>query len=309
VSLALLCTGCGSSGRHRSAARGTQRIAESQRTETTPRSIDPSTFVPGSCVLFPPTAGERGLTVFLDAGHGGIDPGAVGSTQSGQTISEAPLTLAVELDTMRILRHEGFSVVVSRTRDTTVTRLGRGDISGGILTPQASHKDVAARALCADKAQASVLLGIYFDGGGQGSAGCVTGYDAVRPFAPSNLRLAELVQSDVLSAMNAQGWGIPNEGVASDVYLGSAANSEAQAYGHLTLLGPPKRGYLRNPSLMPGALSEPLFVTDPFEGSIAASARGQRVIAGGLATAVQEYFAPTAPNETPRASNVLRRAS
>jgi N-acetylmuramoyl-L-alanine amidase len=259
--------------------------------------------------VFPPTVGERRLTVFLDAGHGGVDPGAVGSTQSGQTISEAPLTLAVELDTMRLLRQDGFSVVVSRTRDTTVTRLGRGDISGGILTPLASHNDVAARALCADKARANVLVGIYFDGGAPGSAGCVTGYDAARRFAANNLRLAKLVQSDVLSAMNAQGWGIPNEGVASDVYLGSAVNSLAQAYGHLSLLGPPKRGYLLIPSQMPGALTEPLFLTDPFEGSIAASARGQSVIAGGLAKAVKQYFAPIAPNKAPGASNVVRRIS
>jgi N-acetylmuramoyl-L-alanine amidase len=41
---------------------------------------------------------------------------------------------------------------------------------------------------------------------------------------------------------------------------------------------------------MPGALIEPLFITDPFEGSIANSARGQEVIAGGIARAVQQYF-------------------
>jgi N-acetylmuramoyl-L-alanine amidase len=42
---------------------------------------------------------------------------------------------------------------------------------------------------------------------------------------------------------------------------------------------------------MPGALVEPLYVTDPFEGSIAASHYGQRVIAGALAKAVEQYFA------------------
>jgi N-acetylmuramoyl-L-alanine amidase len=41
---------------------------------------------------------------------------------------------------------------------------------------------------------------------------------------------------------------------------------------------------------MPGALIEPLFITDPFEGSIAASADGQRVIAGALARAIEQYF-------------------
>ena len=45
---------------------------------------------------------------------------------------------------------------------------------------------------------------------------------------------------------------------------------------------------------MPGALIEPLFITDPFEGSIADSSSGQQVIAGGLAQAVEQYFAPPA---------------
>jgi len=45
-------------------------------------------------------------------------------------------------------------------------------------------------------------------------------------------------------------------------------------------------GYFSTPSKMPGALIEPLFITDPHEGSIAASAQGQQVIAKGIAEAV-----------------------
>ena len=47
---------------------------------------------------------------------------------------------------------------------------------------------------------------------------------------------------------------------------------------------------------MPGALIEPLCVTDPFEASIAASTQGQQVIAGGLAQAVSQYFASALRN-------------
>jgi N-acetylmuramoyl-L-alanine amidase len=63
------------------------------------------------------------------------------------------------------------------------------------------------------------------------------------------------------------------------------------AYGHLILLGPAKAGYFSTPSQMPGALIEPLFITDPFEGSVAVSARGQQVIATALAQAITQYFA------------------
>jgi N-acetylmuramoyl-L-alanine amidase len=41
---------------------------------------------------------------------------------------------------------------------------------------------------------------------------------------------------------------------------------------------------------MPGAVIEPLYLTDPFEGSIADTAHGQTVIAGGLATAIETFL-------------------
>jgi N-acetylmuramoyl-L-alanine amidase len=252
--------------------------------------VDPSAFGPGACMAFAPTVGNRHLTVFLDAGHGGLDPGSVGTTESGTTIYEARETLPVELDTMAILRREGFRVVVSRTRDSSVVRLTPGDVANNALTVQGVHDDVAARDVCANDAHANVLLGIYFDAGAPNNAGSITGYDAVRAFAAKNLRLAQLVQSDVLRALNARGWGIPDEGVQPDDELGSASTSKAISYGHLLLLGPADPGWFNTPSQMPGALTEPLFITDPFEGSIAASSEGQHVIAAGLANAVEQYF-------------------
>ncbi len=257
-------------------------------------AIDPPAFSPGACRSFPPTSGDRHLTVFLDAGHGGIDPGGVGTTESGQTINEATVNLPIELHTMALLRRDGFRVVVSRTTPTSVARLGPGDVSGGLLTPDGVHDDVAARDVCANDAHADVLVGIYSDAASSPSdAGAITGYDAVRSFAAANLRLASLLQQDVLAAMNAQGWDIPDDGVVPDSALGSATGRAALSYGHLMLLGPAQAGYFETPSQMPGALIEPLFLTDPFEGSLAASARGQQVIAGGLTHAIERYFSAT----------------
>jgi N-acetylmuramoyl-L-alanine amidase len=258
-------------------------------------AVDPAYFSPGACVAFPPVTGNRHLTVFLDAGHGGLDPGAVGVTGTGKVIDEADQTLPVVLDTTAILRRAGFQVVVSRTGPTTVVQLGPGDVSGHLLTVTGAHDDVAARDVCADVAHADVLVGVYFNAGDADNAGCITAYDPARPFAADNLRLARLMQSDVLAAMNAQGWQIPDGGVQSDQGLGSSLSPADLAYGHLLLLGPAEHGYFSTPSTMPGALVEPLFITDPFEGSIAASSRGQQVIAGGLARAIEQYFAPPAP--------------
>jgi N-acetylmuramoyl-L-alanine amidase len=293
--LFLVCVACGAgitrAVRH-FAATTAERVPAFSAVSTAGQPIDPSVFSPGACMVFSPTSSARHRTVFLDAGHGGRDPGAVGRTESGQTIYEADETLAVELGTMVSLRAAGFTVVVSRTRDSSVLRLRVGDVSGGVLTVEGSHADVLARDVCANDAHANVLVGIYFDAGARQNAGSVTGYDAVRPFAADSLRLARLLQVDVLAAMNGQGWGIPSEGVQPDVGLGSALSSKALSYGHLVLLGPADPGYVSTPSRMPGALVEPLFITDPFEGSITASRHGQQVIAGGLAKAIEQYFAP-----------------
>jgi hypothetical protein len=75
----------------------------------------------------------------------------------------------------------------------------------------------------------------------------------------------------------------------------SGLSSAAADYDHLLELGPAEAGFFTTPSTMPGAVIEPLFLTDPFEGSIAASASGQQTIASGIAQAVEQYFAPPPP--------------
>jgi N-acetylmuramoyl-L-alanine amidase len=253
--------------------------------------IDPRVFASGACVSYGPTKGDNHRTVFLDAGHGGIDPGARGVTETGKTIYEADETLPVELDAMALLRAQGYRVVVSRIDNSNVARFTAADMENGALSAAGVHVAVADRDICANMARANVLIGIYFDAGTSSDAGSITGYDPVRPFAAGNLRLANLVQSDVLAAMNSHGWQIPDDGVVSDTELGGPPLTEqAAAYDHLLLLGPADPPWFTTPSQMPGALIEPLFITDPFEGSIAASIAGQQAIAHGLATAVQQYF-------------------
>lgn len=270
-------------------------------------AVDPAVYAAGACEALPPTKGDNHKTVFLDAGHGGVDPGAVGTTRSGATVDEASETLPVELDAATLLRAQGYQVVVSRTGDTSVVRLSSADVSDGVLSLQGAHDDVAARAECADQSGANLLVGIYFDSGGSpDDAGSLTTYDPDRPFSSSNLRLANLLQQDVLAAMNAKGWGIPNAGVNPDSLEGSLVPTssdsplaaEAASYGHLLLLGPAMAGYNPMPSTMPGSVIEPLFITDPFEATIAASPEGQSVMAQGIDLAVEQYFAPTATGRT-----------
>jgi N-acetylmuramoyl-L-alanine amidase len=41
---------------------------------------------------------------------------------------------------------------------------------------------------------------------------------------------------------------------------------------------------------MPGALCEPLFITDPAEAAVAGSPSGQQALADGFVAAIQAYF-------------------
>lgn len=282
-------------------AGGSLGLLGSTSTTAGGTALDPTAFAAGACEAFAPTVGDRHQTVFLDAGHGGIDPGGVGTTRAGKQVEESMVNLPIELDTMGLLRARGFRVVVSRTKDTTVVRLGPGDTSDGVLSLQGSHDDVVARDRCANLAGANVLVGIYMDAGASSSdAGSVTVYDDDRSFTTSNQRLAGLLQSDVLAAMNAKGWQIPNDGVLPDTGFGSYVGDPsagglagaAAAYDHLLLIGPAMAGFFTTPSKMPGAVIEPLYLTDPFEGSIADSASDQLVIAQGLAKGVEQYLAP-----------------
>jgi N-acetylmuramoyl-L-alanine amidase len=274
----------------------------SSATSASGQPLDAALFADGSCLAFPPTSGDRHETVFLDAGHGGIDPGGVGTTQSGRTIEEATETLPVELQVMKMLRSRGYRVVVSRTTASTVLRLGPADVSGGELSLTGAHDDVAARDVCADDSRARVLVGIYYDAGASADdAGSLTAYDPDRPFAASSLRLATLIQHDTVAAMDARGWSIPDDGVQTDASLGSFVGNPdgggiagaAASYDHLLLLGPAAPGFFTTPSEMPGAVIEPLYLTDPYEGRIADSGIGRQVIANGIARAIEQYLNPT----------------
>jgi N-acetylmuramoyl-L-alanine amidase len=262
-------------------------------------ALDPGGFSTGACVAYTPTVGDNHQTVFLDAGHGGVDPGGVGTTESGQQVEESNVNLAIELDAMNLLRARGYRVVVSRTQDTSVALLTPADLSDGVLSLQGSHDDVVARDVCANLAHADVLVGIYMDAAASGqAAGSVSVYDTARPFASANAQLAGLLQKDVLAAMNGQGWQIPDDGSQPDSGFGSSVGdpstgglaAAAAAYNHLLLIGPAAPGYFSSPSAMPGAVIEPLYLTDPFEASIAANPTDQAVIAQGMATAIEQFL-------------------
>jgi N-acetylmuramoyl-L-alanine amidase len=213
-------------------------------------------------------------------------------TQSGQRLNEKGVTLPVVLNAARLLRADGYRVVVSRASDTSVARLGPADVSSGTLTLQGEHRDTAARVDCANLAQARALVSVHFNAFSDGSAGgSLTTYDDVRTFAAASQQLAQRVETQVVSALDATGLSVTDRGVVTDKTVGADALSpEAAAYGRLLLLGPAAPGWLDHPSTMPGALVEPLFLSNAAEEAAVVTPSCQEAIAGGIAKAVDQFL-------------------
>jgi N-acetylmuramoyl-L-alanine amidase len=279
-----------------SASRGTLQPIDAAPELSNPTPVAAGT-APGTCLAFDPLHGNRGQTIFVDPGHGGIDSGTGGYTSSGMMVYEKDLTLATGLDLLADLRADGYRVVMSRIDDRLVMRAGTDDIGGGILTGTGVHDDTEARITCANSAHADALVSLHFNAFSDPSVGGTeTIYDSARPFSAANIRLAGLAQRDVLAQLHAAGWPVPDRGTADDASVGTPTlTSEAASYGHLLELGPAAAGWLSHPSAMPGILIEPLFLSRPSEADVAAAVKGQQAIARGLSQSLDTFFATPDP--------------
>src|SRR6202521_790266 len=198
---------------------------------------------------------------------------------------EKDATLAVALRLSDLLRAAGYRVVMARTQDTTVIKLSGSDSVYGSLTASAEHRDLAARAACANAAGAAALLSIHFDAFGDPSVGGTeTFYDAARTFAPASRTLATAVQTALVAAL-----GTADRGVWTDDQLAAPTlTTSGSTYNHLIKLGPMSSGWVDAPSQMAGALVEPLFLTNPTEARLASDPSGQQVLAAAPGAGVGE---------------------
>lgn len=74
------------------------------------------------------TAAPKNITIFLDPGHGGSDPGVV-RTYDGVTYEEADINLSVALKAKEELEKRGYTVVMSRETDKKVELTDRPELA------------------------------------------------------------------------------------------------------------------------------------------------------------------------------------
>ena len=241
----------------------------------------------GACMSLPPSRAGTGQTVFIDPGHGGLDPGVVGGSGSRQVL-EKDATLAVATQLSTLLRADGYRVVMARTQDSTMLKLSPTDSVLGALTGSAEHRDLVARAACANAAGAAALVSIHFNAFDDPSVGGTESfYNSARTFSSENRRLATALQAALVASL-----GTPDRGVWTDDQLAAPTlTSTGNTYGHLIELGPMAAGWVDSPSQMPGALVEPLFLSNPKEAGLAADPAGQRQIALALQAGLVKFLA------------------
>ncbi|MDD7942707.1 N-acetylmuramoyl-L-alanine amidase, partial [Actinomycetospora lutea] len=221
----------------------------------------------------------------IDAGHGGPDPGSLGTTADGRRVVEKDLTLSTTLAVASRLRERGVTVVLSRSTDDLGTGITPDDAESGPLSTADSQRDLLGRVRCANLARADALVSVHFNSFENPAVrGSETLYDVDRSLAPRSRALAQSLQSNIRAGLATLNRPSPDRGVIDDSSGGESGG------GHLVLLGPRIAGYVDEPSVMPGALIEPLFLTNPGDLTAVASPRGVDTLAESIARGVDEYF-------------------
>ena len=98
----------------------------------------------GACMSFAPSGGKPGKTVFIDPGHGGLDPGVVGSA-GGQQVLEKTVALSVGTRLAALLRRDGYRVVLSRTSDAATSSCVLNGFDAQRTTSAPPSRSVIAR--------------------------------------------------------------------------------------------------------------------------------------------------------------------
>ncbi|HLZ09882.1 MAG TPA: N-acetylmuramoyl-L-alanine amidase [Chloroflexota bacterium] len=232
------------------------------------------------------------MLVYLDPGHGGVDHGTSGTDLHGHVIDEKNVTLEIARQTAKRLENDGIGVALSRWDDSTPDAIASdftGD--GALFTPEGVLHDLQHRVDRANASGAQVLLSIHLNAFTDPSiGGSETFYDVARPFADQNERFARLIQTSVISSLQSRGISVVDRGIADDASLdGENLGALGFPYNHLILLGPPVEGKLRA-SQMPGALSEPLFLSNPAEATAAGQPDVLAALANGYADAIEQYL-------------------
>lgn len=212
-----------------------------------------------------PPAAKKGKLIFVDAGHGGYDSGAVHTGRDGRIdLMEKEVNLWIALKLAEMLRQDGYDVHLSRSIDSFM-------VPGG-STPI----ELQTRVDEANRVGADLLVSIHHNGSLNSSLrGTEVYYCGHRGFASNNRRLAWLVQQGLVRNLRQAGYETVDRGIKDEAFL-----------GHFALLGP----HMPRTSRMPGILGEALFVSNDADAAALRRADIREAIARGYLEGIKAYF-------------------
>lgn len=126
----------------------------------------------------------RGKTIVVDPGHGGSDPGSIGS--SG--LAEKEVTLAISLELGKLLRGKNAEAVLTRTNDRDVANYQISDA-----------QELQARVNVANKLRADLFVSVHVDSFSDKSARGTTTY--FYPKTKHDERVAVLIQQSMVEQL------------------------------------------------------------------------------------------------------------
>ncbi|MBM3139681.1 MAG: N-acetylmuramoyl-L-alanine amidase, partial [Chloroflexi bacterium] len=240
---------------------------------------------------------ERPVVV-LDPGHGAEE---VGAAAYGVVERDSNLDFALRAE--RLLLAHGVDVVVTRRSEGRAE--GAQAAAPGFF---ATRADLLARVRTANAAEGDVFVSIHSNGSADPSLrGVEVYYDSHRPFGAENLALAQQLIASTHAALAEAGFWTPSRGVFDAACWRSRSGRCVGLYvlspEGTTTSGqpdprvapaagatPPPTTQVKEATMMPGALVELLFISNPEDAALLRSDAAREALARGLVAGILAFL-------------------
>ena len=232
---------------------------------------------------------KRDIIVVVDPGHGGKDPGAIGS--KGQREKDVVLSIA-QLLAKRLKREKGFDVKLVRNDDFFVPLRKRVDIARQHKADMfiSVHADAAPRLTASGASVYALSEGGATSATARFMAQRENGADLLGATTLLNLKDKDPMLAGVILDMSM------NATIASSLQLGSSVLGSLQSITTLHQKRVEQAGFavLKSPDV-PSILVETGFISNVRDSQRLVTARHQQAIADGLFEGLQRYFQKNPP--------------
>lgn len=232
---------------------------------------------------------KRDIIVVVDPGHGGKDPGAVGS--KGQREKDVVLSIA-QLLAKRLKREKGFDVKLVRNDDFFVPLRKRVDIARQHKADMfiSVHADAAPRLTASGASVYALSEGGATSATARFMAQRENGADLLGATTLLNLKDKDPMLAGVILDMSM------NATIASSLQLGSSVLGSLQSITSLHQKRVEQAGFavLKSPDV-PSILVETGFISNAQDAQRLVTARHQQAVADGLFEGLKNYFQKNPP--------------